>query len=154
MKASAGPAQNNTGKEPRMNVVVIDAQGGGIGKQLIIEIRKKIPDLHITAVGTNASASAAMLKAGADQAACGENAAIVCARRADVIIGPVGIVIADAMLGEITPKIAQAVGASDAKRILIPFRNCDTVIAGVSDLSVSQLIQEAVKELNTMIKAD
>ena len=136
-----------------MNVVVIDAQGGGIGRQLIAEIRKKITDVHVIAVGTNATASAAMLKAGADEAACGENAAVVCARRADVIIGPVGITIADAMLGEITPKIAAAVGQSGAKRILIPFRHCDTVIVGVSDMSVSALVSEAVKELASIINS-
>lgn len=135
-----------------MKIVIIDAQGGGIGRQLILEIRKKMPGLHIIAVGTNSAAAGAMLKAGADEAGCGENAAAVCARKADVIIGPIGIVIADAMLGEITPKIAQAVGSSSAKRILIPFRNCDTVIAGVDDRPVSALVSEAVKELEKIVR--
>ncbi|MBP5331283.1 MAG: DUF3842 family protein, partial [Lachnospiraceae bacterium] len=86
-----------------MNILIIDAQGGGIGKQLISEIRKDIPDAHILAVGTNSAATMAMLKAGADEAATGENPVVVASKKADIIIGPIGIVIADSMLGEITP---------------------------------------------------
>ena len=92
-----------------MNILVIDGQGGMIGRQLITEIRKSIPDAEITAVGTNTLATASMLKAGADSGATGENAVRVCTRRADVIIGPVGIVIADSLLGEVTPMLAAAV---------------------------------------------
>ena len=103
-----------------MNILVIDAQGGGIGRQVVSAIRKTFPQQHIVAVGTNSAATSAMLKAGADDAATGENAVVVCCRTADVIIGPVGIVIADALLGEITPRMAVAVGQSRAKRILIP----------------------------------
>lgn len=84
-----------------MNILVIDAQGGGIGKQIVSALKKRYPEQYITAVGTNSLATSAMLKAGADVAATGENPVIVCSRRADVIIGPVGIVIADALLGEI-----------------------------------------------------
>ena len=104
-----------------MNILVMDAQGGGIGRQLITLIRKELPDAEVTAVGTNSAATAAMLKAGAHQAATGENAVLVCSRRADVIVGPVGIVIADAMMGEVTQAMAAAVAQSDATRILIPF---------------------------------
>ena len=130
-----------------MKILVIDAQGGGIGKQLISAIRQNLPDVHIMAVGTNSAAVSNMLKAGPDEAATGENAVIVACRKADVIVGPVGIVIADAMLGEITPAMAAAVGASAAKRILIPFRNCDNVIVGLENKPVSQLIAEAVSEI-------
>mgnify|MGYP000867655629 CR=1 FL=1 len=80
-----------------MNILVIDAQGGGIGRQLVTAIREKMAEADITAVGTNTVATAAMLKAGADNAATGENAVVVNTRRADVIVGPIGIVIADAM---------------------------------------------------------
>lgn len=131
-----------------MKILIIDAQGGGIGKQLIAEIKKNIPGADITAVGTNTVATSAMLKAGADRAATGENAVVVNSRRADVIIGPVGIVIADAMLGEITPKMANAVAQSDAKRILIPVNHCDNIVVGVADLNIGKLIQAVIEELN------
>ena len=131
-----------------MKILIIDAQGGGIGKQLITEIKKNIPGADITAVGTNTVATSAMLKAGADRAATGENAVVVNSRRADVIIGPVGIVIADAMLGEITPKMANAVAQSDAKRILIPVNHCDNIVVGVADLNIGKLIQAVIEELN------
>ena len=130
-----------------MNVLVIDAQGGGIGKQLVTEIKQKVPAACITAVGTNSAATTAMLKAGADQAATGENAVIVACRKADIIVGPVGIVIADSLLGEVTPKMAVAVAQSSAKRILIPFNHCDNIIAGISDLSAGTLIRSAVEEI-------
>ena len=130
-----------------LRVLVADAQGGGIGKQLITAIRQQLPGLSITAIGANAAATAAMMKAGADQAATGENALVVACRRADVIMGPVGIAIADAMLGEITPKMAAAVGQSEAIRILIPFNQCQTMIAGASGQSGRALIQDAVAML-------
>lgn len=130
-----------------MKILVIDAQGGGIGKQLVQQIREKIPGADITAVGTNTTATAAMLKAGADTAATGENAVIVGARRADVIIGPIGIIIADAMAGEITPAMALAVAQSGARRILIPFNNCYNYIAGTQSLGTGALIADAIREL-------
>ncbi len=132
------------------NILIIDAQGGGIGKQLVCAVKKELPDLHITAVGTNSAATAAMLKAGADQGATGENAVAVCCRDAQVILGPVGIVIADSLLGEVTPAMARAVGQSRAKRILIPFNQCDNLIAGVPDLNLSALIQSAVAILRDL----
>lgn len=130
-----------------MNILIIDAQGGGIGKQLVSTIKEKLPKVNITAVGTNTIATTAMLKAGADSAATGENAVIVGCRRADVIIGPIGIVIADALYGEITPAMALAVGQSQAKRILIPVNHCDNFIVGVSDLSMSKLLDSVIQEL-------
>jgi len=133
-----------------MKILIIDAQGGGIGKQLISAIHDKIPDAVITAVGTNTIATSAMLKAGADHAATGENAVVVNSRKADVIIGPIGIVIADAMYGEITPAMANAVAQSNAKRLLIPVNHCDNIVVGVSDLSISSLISAVVLELGNM----
>ncbi len=128
-----------------MNILIIDAQGGGIGRQLIAAIRENIQDAVITAVGTNTTATAAMLKAGADHAATGENAVVVNSRKADVIIGPIGIVIADAMLGEITPRMANAVAQSDARRLLIPVSHCDNIVVG--GLNIGKLIQAVVAEL-------
>lgn len=130
-----------------MNLLIIDAQGGGIGKQLVASIRKSLPDLDITAVGTNTTATSAMLKAGANRAATGENAVVVNCRHADVIIGPIGIVIADALLGEITPLMAKAVAQSPAKRLLIPVNHCDNIVVGVNDLNLGRLVQDVITEL-------
>ena len=125
-----------------MNVLVIDGQGGGIGKLLVSGIKSEYPDFFVTAVGANSIATSAMLKAGADSAATGENAVCV-----DVIAGPVGIVIADALLGEITPKMAAAIGQSDAKRVLVPVNHCDNIVVGVGDIPMAKLVQSAVKEI-------
>lgn len=130
-----------------MRILVIDAQGGGVGKQLITAMKQSMQDIVITAVGTNSAATSAMLKAGADFAATGENAVVVACRKTDVIVGPVGIVIADALLGEITPRMAVAVAQSDAKRILLPFNHCNNIIAGVSEFQVGKLVQAAIAEL-------
>jgi hypothetical protein len=133
-----------------MNILVIDAQGGGIGKQLVAAIKQNIPNAVVTAVGTNSTATAAMLKAGADFGATGENAVVVGCRKADVIAGPIGIVIADALFGEVTPRMAQAVGQSAAKRILIPISHCDNIVVGVGDLSLSAMIQSAVQVIRSL----
>ena len=130
-----------------MNILVIDAQGGGIGRQLVAGIRQELPDASVTAVGANSAATDAMLKAGARTAATGENSVLVACRRADIIVGPIGIVIADAMLGEITPTMAAAVGQSPAKKILIPFRSCDNIVVGISEQPMRQLILEAIQEI-------
>ena len=131
-----------------MNILIIDAQGGGIGKQLVSAVKKNIPEAVVTAVGTNSAATSAMIKAGADNVATGENAVIVNSRRADVIIGPIGIVIADALLGEITPAMAKAVAQSSAKRILIPVNHCDNIVVGVDDLNIGKLIQNVIDEFH------
>ena len=138
------------GMVAHMNLLVIDGQGGGIGKQLVAAVKASCPDCTVTAVGTNSAATAAMRKAGADNAATGENAVLVGCRKADVIIGPVGIVIADALCGEITPKMAVAVGQSNAKRILIPVNHCDNLIAGITDLSLGKLVQNLIELLQAL----
>ena len=130
-----------------MNIMIIDAQGGGIGKQLVAALKQQLPDTHILAVGTNTTATMAMLKAGADQAATGENAVIVGCRTADVSVGPIGVVIADSLLGEVTPQMALAVAQSRAVRVLIPFNHCDNIIAGIPDTGTGALIQAAILEI-------
>ena len=135
-----------------MNILSIDAQGGGIGRQLVSAVKQALPEATVTAVGTNSAATAAMRKAGADQSATGENAVIVGCRKADVIVGPIGIVIADALLGEITPAMALAVGQSSARRVLIPVNHCDNIVAGVSDLSLGHLIQSALEEIRKVCR--
>ena len=122
-------------------------QGGQLGGQLIKSLKANVEDVKVMAVGTNATATATMLKAGADQAATGENPVIVASRKADVIIGPIGIVIADALFGEITPQMAIAVGQADAVRILLPMNRCDNLVAGVSDLSTTTILEDVILKL-------
>jgi hypothetical protein len=135
-----------------MRILVIDAQGGGIGKQLVAAIKTNYPDHEVIAVGTNTTATAAMLKAGADHTATGENAVCVNCRRADIIVGPVGIVIADALLGEISPAMATAVGQSPATRVLIPVNHCENIIAGVPELSMRMLLKSAMEQIGELLK--
>ena len=130
-----------------MRVVVIDGQGGGIGRQLVARLREALPDTEIAAVGTNCRATDAMLKAGANSGATGENAVLVACRRADVIAGPIGIAIADSLGGEISPAMAVAVARSSAKRVLLPFQFCDNIIAGVGDYNIARLVQSAVEAI-------
>ena len=130
-----------------MRLLVVDAQGGGIGKQVVAAVKKQFPQIEITAVGTNSAATSVMLKAGADHAATGENAVVVGCRNADLIVGPIGIVIADSLYGEITPTMAVAVGQSRARRILIPMNHCDNVIVGVDDLSIGRMLSSVLEKV-------
>ncbi len=134
-----------------MNITIIDGQGGNLGAQLVKEILNKFQNVTLTAIGTNAIATATMLKAGATKAATGENPAVVAAKKSDVIIGPIGIVIADSLLGEITEKMAVAIGKSDAIRILIPTNKCDNLVAGVPNLNTATLINDAISKLSSII---
>lgn len=134
-----------------MKILVIDGQGGRIGRQLCEGICERFPDSELYAVGTNSMATMAMSKGGAKNVATGENAVVVNARRADVIIGPVGIVIADALMGEVSEKMAAAVGSSEALRILIPIAKCSTVIAGTYDMSIADLVADALEKLSAHI---
>ena len=129
-----------------LNVVIMDAQGGGIGKSLTEQLKKLLPQQRIVAVGTNSLATAAMLKAGADQGATGENAIRVTAASADLILGPIGLVLCDAMLGEITGVMACAVGSSPAHKILVPVNKCQLTVAGCEPLTMSEAVSRAVRE--------
>jgi len=135
-------------------ILVIDAQGGGIGKQIINEIIKKNIKADLLAVGTNSAATAQMLKAGARHAATGENPVIVACRKADFIIGPIGIVIADAMYGEITPAMAVAIGQSQARKVLIPVISCGNYVVGNADANMKDHIQEAVSLVTDLINQE
>ena len=134
-----------------MEILVIDGQGGRIGQQLIKAILARYPQVEVTAIGTNSLATSAMPKGGASQGATGENALLVACRRADVILGPLGIVIADALMGEISPAMAVAVGQARARRILIPLNQCDNLVAGVAELPVARLLESAVAELGKLL---
>ena len=135
-----------------MTVLIVDGQGGRLGKQLVKEVLERFPQLDVLAVGTNSMATEAMLKAGAPRAATGENAVAVACRKADVILGPMGIVIADALLGEVTPAMAKAVGQSEAVRILLPSDKCSTLVAGVGNQGMSALIGDAMDKLADLLK--
>ncbi|MBQ3075227.1 MAG: DUF3842 family protein [Clostridia bacterium] len=130
-----------------MKVVIIDGQGGHLGAQLVKEILARFQNIDVTAIGTNAVATAAMLKAGAKKAATGENPVAVACRKADVIIGPIGIVIADSLLGEVTEKMALAVARADATRILIPMNKCENLVAGFTSVNTAALLADAVDKL-------
>ncbi|MCL1857813.1 MAG: DUF3842 family protein [Oscillospiraceae bacterium] len=138
-----------------MKILVIDGQGGGLGKSIIEQlkqIKKDMPDFEIIAAGTNSAASASMLKAGADIAATGENAIIYNSKRADIITGAVGICFANSMRGEISPNIAAAVSESDAVKILIPvpMSKCNINIMGVTEKPMAQYITEAVEKIKAI----
>ncbi|NLX92748.1 MAG: DUF3842 family protein [Clostridiales bacterium] len=135
-----------------MNVLIIDGQGGKIGKLLIEGIKVAGIAAEITAVGTNSIATSTMLKAGADNAATGENAVAVNCRRADVIIGPVGIVIADSLYGEVSPAMAIAVGQSSAQKMLLPVNQCSSYVAGVPDLTFGSLVSDIIAQLKKWIE--
>lgn len=135
-----------------MNILIIDGQGGNLGRQLVKAIRERFPEQQLTAVGTNAIATSNMLKSGPDRAATGENAVVVACRQADVILGPIGIVITDALLGEVTEKMAAAVGRSSAVRILIPMSRCATFVSGVKEVSTGALISDALDKLGGILE--
>lgn len=129
-----------------MEIVVIDGQGGGIGKSIVEALKQEV-DATIIAVGTNALATSNMLKAGANVGATGENAVIYNANNADVIIGPIGIVSANAMYGEITKEMASAITAAKAKKYLIPISKCNIYIPGLNYLSIQEYIQDCIKQI-------
>lgn len=135
----------------KMNILIIDGQGGGVGRQLVESIKRAFPNHIITAVGTNALATQAMLKAGADHVATGENAVIVASRTADVIVGPIGIAIVDSLWGEITPQMAMAVGQSKAVRILLPMNLCNNYIAGIEKYNTSSLLEDSILKIKLVL---
>ncbi|MCL2357790.1 MAG: DUF3842 family protein [Defluviitaleaceae bacterium] len=130
-----------------MEILVIDGMGGGIGKSIIEKARAELADVRIVAVGTNSAATSAMLKAGADFGATGENAVSYNAARADYIVGVTGIVFANSMHGEISPKMAEAVSASPAHKILIPIDKCNVTVTGVASAPMQSHINEVVEKL-------
>ncbi len=133
-------------------ITIIDGQGGRMGKAIIEHLKKEFPEQKLLAIGTNSIATAAMLKAGADGGATGENPVLVAARDSDIIIGPIGIVIANALLGEVTPAImAAAVGSSQAFQILMPVSRCNHYVAGCGDLSMNEIIDIVIREVKELL---
>ena len=135
-----------------MKIAVIDGQGGGMGKAIVEKLRKAFGnDLEILALGTNALATSLMLKAGANEGASGENAIIYNVSKVDYIIGSIGIISANAMLGELTPNMARAVAESSAKKILIPLNRCNVYVAGVKSEPLPICIDQAIEKISNLI---
>lgn len=132
-------------------IVVIDGQGGKIGKMVVEQLKQRLPEVRIIAIGTNSIATATMLKAGADAGATGENPVVVNTNKADIIVGPLGIIIADALLGEITPNMAQAICQSSAQKILLPVNKCHTTIVGLKEITLNEAVALAVAEIEQLI---
>ena len=134
-----------------MKLVIIDGQSGRMGALIAERVKAAKLPCKVLAVGTNAIATATMMKAGANQGATGENSVMVACRTADVIVGPIGILSADALSGEIIPAMAVAIGQSAAKKLLLPVnRHCGHTMVGVRDLTLSQLVDEVVEQLRLL----
>ena len=137
-----------------MKILVIDGQGGRLGRKLLESIRKTCPEAEITAVGTNSIATENMMGSNcADHLATGENAVIVACRTAQMIVGPFGIATADAMMGEISPAMANAVASSSAYRVLIPMNLCSTYIAGVASGSAA-ILEDAMQHIRQVLDGE
>lgn len=135
-----------------MKIVILDAQGGGVGRKLIELLKKELPEQLLIAVGTNTAATTAMLKAGADQAATGENAVRVTTSDADLILAPIGMLLCDGMLGEVTPEMAMALGRAKAHKILIPSQRCGVSIAGTPEMAMGDYAAAAVSEAAAFVR--
>jgi hypothetical protein len=136
-----------------MRIAVVDGQGGGIGKMIVEAIVREMPEEEVAAFGTNAVATSAMLRAGAGEGATGENAIVVNARKADVIVGVIGIIAANSMLGELTPRMAQAIAESPAVKLLIPLNRCNIEVVGVkADSKASLMVDRLVDELKLKLR--
>lgn len=130
--------------DQRPLVVVVDGHGGGMGKTLVARLRERLPQVHVRAVGTNSAATEAMLKGGAEDGATGENAVIFNVGKADFVVGSVAIVMANGLMGEISPRMAQAVGESDAIKVLIPANRCGIRMAVGEELPLRRYLDSCV----------
>ena len=137
-----------------MKIVVIDGQGGRLGGLLVERVKARLPQAQVYALGTNTVATAAMLKAGADFGATGENPVLRGVTDADGVLGPVGVVVANAILGEVTPAMAEAVGSCRAKKFLIPMNSCGVLVAGVEEQPLPAYVVQAVEALAAELKND
>ena len=134
-------------EESGMKIVIVDGQGGRLGKMLVESVLERMPHAEIYALGTNSIATATMMKAGAHFGATGENPVVRNVMDADAVLGPVGIVVAHAILGEVTPVMAEAVGGCRAKKYLVPMNSCGVLVAGVKEQSLSAYVSLAVEQM-------
>ena len=135
-----------------MNIAVVDGQGGGIGRAIVDKVKRAFPDIEVIALGTNSTATGQMLKAGADEGATGENAIIHNMDHVDVVMGVIGILNANAMMGELSPAMAAAIGGSHTYQILLPITRCHIQVVSVENLSVGEHVDNAVKALGEYIR--
>ncbi len=135
----------------RKTITVIDGQGGSLGKALVKKIKNRYPEIEILAIGTNSIATSSMLQSGADLIATGENPILVAARNSNLIIGPIGIIVADALHGEITPKMALAISQSNAHKLLLPISKCNLSIAGTTNIGLDALIEDIINSIDKYI---
>lgn len=135
-----------------MNIAVVDGQGGGIGRAIVEKVKKAFPDLNVMALGTNAVATGQMLRAGADEGATGENAIVHNMQHVDVVIGVIGILNANAMMGELSPAMASAIGGSHTYKILLPINRCHIHVVSVEDLPLGSHIDNAVEVLGRYLE--
>ena len=133
-----------------MKIVIVDGQGGKLGKLLVEQLKQRCPQGQIYAIGTNSIATATMLKAGADFGATGENPVMRNVMDADVVLGPTGIVVAHAILGEVTPAMAEAIGGCRAPKLLVPMNSCGVWVAGVQELPLQSYVNQIVDRVCQM----
>ena len=130
-----------------MRICVIDGQGGGIGSAIVRKIKELLEEaVEVVALGTNAIATAQMLKARANRGASGENAIVQTVRTADVIIGPISIIIANSIMGEVTPRIAESVADSPATKLLLPLSQENIQIIGMPSIPLPPLIETLIEK--------
>ena len=135
-----------------MRIVVIDGQGGRLGKLLVEAVKERLPQAEVLAVGTNGIATATMQKAGADYVATGENPVVRGVMDADVVLGPLGIVVAHSILGEVTPRMAEAVGGCRGKKILIPMNSCGVSVAGTQEMGLAGYVKLAADQAEAFLR--
>ena len=139
-------------KRTELLVAIVDGQGGGMGRALAEAVKKNFPDLRVRALGTNALATAAMLKGGAEEGATGENAVVFGAGRAHILLGPVGARAANGLLGEVTPRMAEAIGASSAVKILLPSQRCSIRLAVGPGQPMQYYLDDAMRLLDEEVR--
>lgn len=136
-----------------MKVLVIDGQGGKLGAQVIALLKERFNEkIELIGVGTNALATETMIKSKPNIAATGENPIVVCAKEADIIIGPIGIVIADSLYGEITARSALAVSKSKAVKLLIPINKCNNIVVGITDNFIKDALSQIINYIDNLLQ--
>ena len=135
-----------------MRIAVVDGQGGGIGRAIVEKIKASIPGVEVLALGTNSAATGQMLRAGADDGATGENAIVHNMRYVDIVVGVIAIINANSMMGELSPKMAQAIGESRAFKVLLPINRCNIHVVSVEDAPLGVHLDNAVKAIKEYVK--